>query len=240
MSQRLFTASKVACFVDTYSPGVEKRRGEVVGVLTVKLRVQPFDAKLASSLDDGVGGDSNIRPTVFSLNTTEPKPCFTRHDFKLGLGRQNLEIFASTDTAEARIALLQAKLSGCYVRTQKDVNALALIFKATWGPVGRDELELIHSLHRSQAFVTFHEAEPLLGLEDDGEGDDELTDADEKARRPAPMWDDEGNVGQSLAVPAEPIAAADDSQAEPARKPIRRHADRTTAATVQRKARGRR
>lgn len=192
MSQRLFNTGKVGAFVDTYSPGVEKRRGETVSVLTVKFRVQPFDAKLASSLDQGVGGDSNIRPTVFSLNTTDPKPNFTRHDFRLALERQNLLLFAAPDTDQSRVALTQAKISGCYVRTQKDMNALALCFKATFGPVGRDELELIHSLHRSQTFVTFEEAEPLLDGEDDG--DDELSDADEKAReaaaRPVHMWND--------------------------------------------------
>jgi hypothetical protein len=174
-----------------------------VSVVTVKFRVQPFDAKLASALDAGVGGDCNIRPTVFSLNTTDPKPNFTRHDFKLGLVRQNLEIFASPDTPQSRIALQQAKISGCYVRTQKDMNALALCFKATFGPVGRDELELIHSLHRSQAFITFHEAEPLLDTEDDG--DEDLTDADEKARKPpAPMWEegDEKNPARASAPAA--------------------------------------
>lgn len=192
MSQRLFKAGKIGCFVDSYGPGVEKRRGEVVSTITVKLRVQPFDSKLATALDAGVGDESNIRATVFALNTSEPKPNFTRHDFKLGLVRQNLSIFASPDTEEARVMLPQAKITGTYVRTQKDVSALALVLKATFGPVGRDELELIHSLHRSQAFITFEESEPLLEEEED---DEEGEDADVKAQQPidgrVPMWDDE-------------------------------------------------
>lgn len=201
MSQRLFNTGKVGAFVDTYTPGVEKRRGGDVSVVCVKFRVQPFDAKLAAALDAGVGGDSNIRPTIFSLNTTDPKPNFTRHDFKLSLERQNLEIFAAPDTEDSRIALTQAKITGCYVRTQKDMNALALVFKATFGPVGRDELELIHSLHRSQTFITFHESEPLLEMEEDE------TDADVKAQAPIdgrkPMWDDdEKTAAPSKAKPA--------------------------------------
>jgi hypothetical protein len=195
MAQRLFKTGKVGAFVDTYSPGIEKRRGEDISVVTVKFRVQPFDAKLATALDDGVGGDSNIRPTVFTMSgNADPKPNFTRHDFKLSsLPRQNLELFPAPDTEASRIALTQAKISGCYVRTQKDINALALIFKATFGPVGRDELEMIHSLHRSQTFITFQEAEPLLDEEDDGE--DDGTDAEQKAQQPidgrVPMWEDE-------------------------------------------------
>lgn len=189
MPQRLFSSGKVGVFVDSYFPGVEKRRGEEVSVLTMKCRVQPFDPKLASSLDEGVGGDSNIRPTVFSLNTTDPKPNFSRHDFRLGLARQNLEIFASPDTTDARIVLLQAKITGYYVRTQKDINALAFCFKATWGPVGRDELELVHALHRSQAFISFQEAEPLIDTESH-EDDDEPEEVKASDRQP-PVWDDD-------------------------------------------------
>jgi hypothetical protein len=169
MSQQLFSAGKVGCFVDDYGPGQEKRRGETISTITVKLRVMPFDAKLAAALDSGVGNGSNIKSTIFSLNSGDPKPNFTRHDFKLSLARQNLQVYASTDTVDSRIALLQAKISGTYVRTQKDINALALCFKATFGPVGRDELELIHSLHRSQAFIRFQESEPLLEVEEDGD-----------------------------------------------------------------------
>lgn len=202
MAQRLFKTGKIGMFVDSYNPGVEKRRGETVSVLTVKFRVQPFDSKLATLLDDGVGGDSNIKPTVFSLSNGDPKPNFTRHDFRLStLPRQNLEIFAAPDTEASRVMLTQAKISGCYVRTQKDISALAFAFKATFGPVGRDELELIHSLHRSQTFITFDEAEPLLDEEEDGESD-EGTEADQKARQPAPMWDDDPPAA-AAAAPAE-------------------------------------
>lgn len=188
MNQRLFKTGKVGCFIDSYAPGVEKRRGDEVSVLSVKFRVQPFDASLASSLDAGVGGDSNIRPTVFSLNTTEPKPNFTRHDFKLGtLPRQNIEFFAAPDTETSRVLLPQAKIAGCYVRTQKDMNALAFVFKATFGPVSRDQLELIHSLHRLQAFVSFTESEPLLEEEDDDEPELAATGTEGQA----PMWEDD-------------------------------------------------
>lgn len=218
MSQRLFSVGKVGAYLDSYSPGVEKRRGEDVSTITLHLRIQPFDAKLASALDAGVGEDSNIRATVFSLSSGDPKPAFTRHDFKLGLARQNLVIFASPDTTESRMGLLQAKISGTYVRTQQDMNALAFAFKVAFGPVGRDELEFVHAWHRCQKFITFEEAEPLLGMEDDG--DEDSTDADEKARevvngRPTPMWNDPAEDEEAgAAEPAgAPMAAANDGTA---------------------------
>lgn len=187
---RLFSVPKVGVFLDSYGPGVDKRAGEEITVIKVKFRVQPFDAKLAAALDDGVGGDSNIRPTIFSLNTGDPKANFTAHEFKLGtLPRQTLELFSTPDTPGSRIAFSQCKISGCKVRGEKDSAALAFTFNATFGPVGRDELETVHSLHRMQTFITFHEGEPMLEEQDDEE---EGTDADVKARRPAPMFDDEG------------------------------------------------
>lgn len=186
---RLFETVKVGAFVDGFGPAIEKRRGGETTILRINFRIQPFDSKLATSLDEGVGGDSNIRSTVFNLNSGEPRKRFTRHDFKLELPRQTLELYASPDTDVCRVALAQAKITGCYVRTEKDSNALAFIFQAKFGPVGRDELELVNSLYRLQTFVTFLESEPLLDEVEDGEDDDDdMTDADEKAQRPALMF----------------------------------------------------
>jgi hypothetical protein len=170
----MFSVAKVGAFVDSYRPGVEKRGQDEASVLKVKFRIEPFDAKLATALDEGVGGDCNVRSTVFSMTTSEPKKNFTRHDFKLGLPRQTLELFASPDTPGSRVALNQAKISNIIVRAEKGTNALVLGFVATFGPVGRDELEIVHSLHRMQTFITFHEGEPVLPTESasDEEGDE--------------------------------------------------------------------
>lgn len=190
---RLFEIGKIGTFIDSYAPKIEKRNGEDVSCLTVHCRIQPFDAKLATALDNGVGGDSNIRPTVFQLmGDANPRPNFTRHDFKLPtLPPQNLLVFATPDT-EARVAWLQARITGCYVRTQKDVNALALCFKATFGPVSRDQLELVHSLFRKQTFITFEEGEPLLSVEAEDDDDAETVDGPEElGEHKAPMWEAE-------------------------------------------------
>jgi hypothetical protein len=227
--QRLFNLGKVGCFVDGYGPKVEKRRGEEVTCLSVQLRVQPFDAKLASSLDNGVGGESNIRSTIFNLNTAEPRANFTRHDFKLGLPPQNLLLFASPDTEDSRVALTQAKITGCYVRTQKDMNALAFVFKASFGPVGRDQLELVHKLHGSQTFVTFEEGEPLL----DGENDEDEVGEAEEVQTHAPMFNDDGE--ETAAAAAAPAAPAPKKAKKPkpgverAHRPLHSHQSKKNA-----------
>jgi hypothetical protein len=194
MSQRLFNTAKVPVFIDSVQLGVEKRKDGPVSVVVLGCRVQPFDAKLASSLDQGVG-DGNIKATAFNLNSAEPKKAFTRHDFALGLARQRLECFATPDSPEARIALDGTRIYGTYVRSQKDMpTALAMIFKASFGPVGRDELDYVKAHFRSQLFVTFREADQSMQFEaeDVDEGDEEGSDADIKARQRAPMFDDGG------------------------------------------------
>jgi hypothetical protein len=166
----------VGCFLDSYGPAVEKRHGDEVSVVTMVLRVQPFDAKMATSVDEGLG-DQGVRSQLFKLSTAEMKPHVERVNFNLDCPRQQMQIFASSDTEESRIAFDQVKIAGAYARTQKDVDGYAFVFKATFGPVGRDELEYIHSMHRKQMCISFLEAEPSLDFEEDeDEGDDEPGD----------------------------------------------------------------
>lgn len=197
MSQRLFATAKVPLFLDTIIHGTEKRKGEDVKIVTLSLRVQPFDAKLASSLDEGVQAATGVKPLLFSLNNAEPKSLVRRLDVGLGCPRQQLLVFASSDTTKESIAFDQAKVGGTYARTQKDINGYAFCFRVSFGPVGRRELEFIQDWHLSTRFVTFDQAEPGLFDEDphaNDELEDEGSDADQKARQAAqPLeWDDDG------------------------------------------------
>jgi hypothetical protein len=210
---KLFSVAKVGLFLDGYSPGTEKRRGEVEKVVNLTLRVQPFDAKLAIAIDDGLGGDTNVRALLFQLTTTDPKPHLERVQVGLGCPRQTLHIFAAPDTDDARLVLSQVKITGTYARTQKDLNGYAFVFKASVGPVGRDDLEFIHHWYGNQQFVTFEEAEPGLFDEDeDTEGDG--VDVAPINGRPTPMWDD----GDEPATPVEEPESVREIGATPAKK----------------------
>lgn len=186
---RLFSLPKVPVFLEHYAPGVEKRRGEEVAIITLRLRVQPFTSTLATSLDDGVGGDSNVRATVFSLATADPKPYFTRHDFELAFDdRQLLTLYASSDTVDSRIAIDQVRISKPYVRTAKNTDLLSLIFRASFGPVSREELEYVHAWVRSQRAVTFTQTESNLDFDEEDEED--ASEVLARAVVPSPMFDD--------------------------------------------------
>lgn len=201
---RLFSIPKVGLFLDTYQPGSEKRRGEDVKVITATFRLQPFDAKLATAVDDGLNDNSGVRAALFKLSSAEMKPHIERLNFGLSCPRQNMVIYASPDTDETRIALLQVKISGVYARTQKDMDGFAFVFKGTVGPLGKAELEYLHAWHQTRRFVTFEEAEPGLDFEDDDEGADENIGAPAPPR-PTPMWDnadedEEKSEGEKVAA----------------------------------------
>lgn len=209
MSQRLFSVPKTGLFLDKYTPGVEKRDGDEVKIVTLSLRCQPFDAKLATAIDEGLGDDSAVRANLFKLSTTEPKPHIDRVNLTLGCPRQNLIVFASSDTLDSRIAFLQAKISGTYARTSKDVDGYAFVFKASFGPIGREEQEFIHYWFRSQLFVTFDESEPVLW----DEADVATAERPLRAGGESPVW---GDDDEPFNAPAS--AAADEAPPTPKKR----------------------
>jgi len=205
MSQRLFNVGKVGLFVDAVSLGKEKRKGgEECTVLKVSLRCEPFTPAHASAIDDGLGGDHNIRTAIFKTTTAEPKPHLERVNLSLDCPRQRLDLYASPDTDSSRLCFDQAKIDGFYVRTQRDSNVLAAVFTASFGPFGRDEMEACAQYFRSQMFVTFEEAEPSLLFDEDSDDEQPVPSGPQAIAAP-PMWDEAADAPAD-ATPVESIA----------------------------------
>lgn len=198
--QRLFSVGKVGIFLDGYGPGTEKRRGESCTIVKATFRIQPFDAKLAAAIDDGLADQSGVRASLFKLSSVEPKPHIERLNFNLSCPRQNMEMFASPDTDESRIAFLQVRIGGTYARLQKDVDGFAFVFTGAFGPVDRETLHYLQGWYGTQRFVNFTASEPSLEFSDETPEDDDVNDPP-FGNRPAPMFDDDDE-------PASPGVAA--------------------------------
>lgn len=186
--QKLFSVPKVGLFLDNFSLGSEKRRDDTVKIIKATFRLQPFDAKMATAIDDGLSDNSGVRAALFKLSSVDPKPHIERLNFGLSCPRQNMEIFASPDTDESRIALLQVKIGGVYARTQKDLDGYAFVFNGSFGPVDRATLEFLQHWYQGQQFVTFEEAEPSLEFSE--EEVDEEAGEDAAAEEQQPTFDD--------------------------------------------------
>lgn len=224
--QKLFSVPKVGIFLDTFQPGTEKRRGETVSVIKATFRVQPFDAKLATSIDDGLDDNSGVRASLFKLSSVEPKPHIERLNFSLSCPRQNMEMFASPDTDESRIAFLQVRIGGTYARVQKDVNGFAFVFTGTFGPVDRDTLHYLQGWYGTQRFVNFAQAEPSLKFSDE-ERDDDADEPGEPDLMP-PMWeDDEDEQPESEGVKAAKTATETRRREKSHRYPAKKKAAKT-------------
>lgn len=196
--QRLFSVPKVGLVLESYGPGTEKRRDEVCKIIRAAFRIEPFDAKLATAVDDGLNDNSGVKAALFKLTNAEPKPHIERLNFGLSCPRQNMEIFASPDTDTSRLVLLQAKIGGVYAKAQKDGAGFSFHFNASFGPVDRDTLEFLQHWYQSMQFVSFEASEPDLAFSDEEIEDDR--DADEPAGES--MFDDEPDADESEGVKA--------------------------------------
>jgi hypothetical protein len=182
MPHRLFDLAKIGVFCDAISHTTEKRKDDPeVKVIQLTLRVQPFDSKLAGQVRQ------DVRQTLFKLNApSEPQAHLARVNFALGVPRQDLEIFASSDTDRASLLIEHVKISGVYARTEKNVNGYAFVWKATFGPASKQELEFVENWRNGQRFITFQESEASLEFdapdasdEDEDEHDDDQPDLPE-------------------------------------------------------------
>lgn len=193
---KLFTVGKVGCFCEATDLSTETRRGEVVKIAVVTLRVEPFDHKLAGAM-----GCEGVRPTLFKLNHPDPNPILGRRiDLAVGMPRQILKVFAAPDVAKGSIAFDQARIFGVHAIGQKDASGFALKFKASFGPLSPRELEYLNDWRLSQRFVSFDEAEP--GMFDEPVEDEE-DDEPPAAAGKTPMFDTDAEGKPVAAAPAE-------------------------------------
>lgn len=208
---KLFDVNKVGVFCDAIKHHNEPRKSGDTKVITLTCRVDPFDSKLAVALSE------DVRRTLFKLNHPDPQPHIRRADFTLGVERQQLLVFASSDTPMESIAFDHVKISRLYVRTKKDANGFVLVFDATFGPVGDRELAYVEAWRGTQRSITFEAAEPNLDFEEDGEQDDE--DDEPSTKRQTPMFDTTA-AGQPLEAGAsEPEPARHLPRRNPTKKP---------------------
>jgi hypothetical protein len=230
---RLFEVGKIGCFCDAITHSIETRRDAEVKILTLTLRVSPFDAKLARAMPDGV------RETLFKINKPDPKPNLRRVAFgALCDDRQVLTIYAAPDTSDPSFALDQVKISGTYAKVDKNRNNFEFVFKASFGPAGRDELEAVQAWLLSQRFVSFEPAEP--GMFDDDEEDADEGDHDDD--KPGPMWQDGDEKNPNRAAASDGEVEAPAPKKEAVRRKLHSHAagKKAPGRTKARPLRGRR
>jgi hypothetical protein len=169
-AMRLFDTDRVGCYLDAVGLRLEKTKDAEHKVIDLTLRVQPFTPELAQSLHP------DVRTLLFTLGNATPKPLLKAVELKLPgpLPKQHLDCYLLPEELDgAAFALLDAEISDPRVRTEKGVDGYALVFYATIGPVGRDELEFVTAWYTQQRFVTFREAQATMDFAGKTEGETE-------------------------------------------------------------------
>lgn len=209
---KLFSTGKVPCYCEGISHRIERRKSGDTKVVDLALRIDPFNAQLAAALDPGEYGF--VKRMLFKQGDASPVRDLRTVEFKPPAERQDLQCFASPDTSKASILLDHVKITKIRVRGQKDGDRWVLYLYASFGPLSKTELEYVNAFYTEQRFITFEQSDPSLEYdEEDGDEDDEVTDADEKARRPAMEFETDP-VGKPVETPA----------AEPVRQRLKSHA----------------
>lgn len=175
---RLFDTDHVAAYLDAVTLRLEKTKDTEHKVIDLTLRVQPFDAVLAASLHP------DVRALLFTGDADgTPKPLLKSAELRLqDVPHQHIDcaLLPPPDEAVGPFVLRDAEITDPRVRTEKGVDGYALIFYATIGPVGRDELEYVVNWYTQARYLTFTEAQMPLDFD---EGADEAAAPPPPARR---------------------------------------------------------
>lgn len=150
---KLFSVAKVGMFLDSITHGSEKREEEDVKIVTLTLRLPELTSQAASALPEG------LKSTLFRTSGAL-KPYLGRVEFRFGLPRQLLKLYASPDTGVETIAFDQAKVVSTYTRVDKDSTVAQFVAKLSFGPLSKNELAYIEAWRLNERWITFEEAEP--------------------------------------------------------------------------------
>lgn len=152
---RLFDSDRVGCYLDAITLRLEKTKVDERKVIDLTLRVQPFGAQLAAALHP------DVRALLFTMNDGTPKPLLKSVELKIGIPDQHLDCYLMPEEGDPTggLRLAHAEICDPRVRTEKGVDGFALIFYATIGPVGRDELEYIVNWYTQARYLNFTEAQ---------------------------------------------------------------------------------
>lgn len=160
VTMRFFDDDQIGCYLDAIDHRVEKTKdGKEIRMVDLTLRVQPLTVELAQALD----GD--VRALLFNLGDALPKGKVKAIHFDLTVPKQALTVRLVPESDDAALLIPDVEISGVRARVEKGVDGFALVFYASFGPVGARDLEYLVTWHTQQRFVTFVAQEPLLNFE---------------------------------------------------------------------------
>lgn len=189
---RFFDEDRIGCYLDAVNLRLEKSKDGEQKVIDLTLRTQPFTPELAGALHP------DVRALLFTMNSATPKPLLKAVALNLGaITKQHIDCHLLPTGIEGGFTLLDAEISDLRVRTEKGIDGYALIFYATVGPVGRDELEYVTAWYTQQRFLTFRESQSVLQFDNKAEGDTEAAKPrrGRKAAQPSAPAEDDAPAG---------------------------------------------
>jgi hypothetical protein len=106
-----------------------------------------------------------VKAELFALSDGTPRPKLKAVDFKLTVPKQRIEISLLPEGGGGGLALFDVDVDGFRARTEKGVDGWALVFYASVGPVGREELEYFVTWYTQCRFLTFNPQQEAMNFD---------------------------------------------------------------------------
>lgn len=153
---RFFDRDDVGCYLDHIGVRTETVEGKEIKYVDLTLRVQPFTVELSAAVDP------DVRAALFNLGDATPKKKLKTVAFNLTVPRQSLAIRLTPEQTIGGLFIPDVEITDPRARTEKGVDGFGFVFYASFGPVGRDELEYLVAWHTHQRFITFAPQDPVF------------------------------------------------------------------------------
>lgn len=160
---QLFTAKKIAMYCESAIHRVEQRANGDVKVVELVLRIDDFDAQLASALNQDTYGV--VKRTLFRMSDDEPVLDLRAVEFAPLAARQQMHCYETPDNARAAIVFDQVKVTKVRAKLAKGATVWTFYVHVAFGPVSKTELEYVSRFFASELFTTWEAAEPSLEFE---------------------------------------------------------------------------
>jgi hypothetical protein len=112
-----------------------------------------------------------VKAELFALGDGSPRPKLKAVDFRLTVPKQRIEISLLPEGGGSGLALFDVDVDGFRARTEKGVDGWALVFYATVGPVGREELEYFVNWYTQCRFLTFQPQQQAMNFDANAEAE---------------------------------------------------------------------
>jgi len=136
-----------------------ERDEKEIGLVELKLEINPFTPKLASDMHD------DVRRMLFTANEAEVRSLLGGASYYLPIGPQEVIMRMAPDQGKPTLSIDEAKIGQLHMRRSKKATTWRCVFTLTFHPQSKDQLAQAVDAYLKTRYVTMADAQPDLFAE---------------------------------------------------------------------------